>query len=290
AEEPKKRFNALFKAIEFDRRDIVSVLLQRGAQVNYHNTFGVTPLMLAAQLGRKEIVDLLLQKKADVNAASIIGYTPLFFALEFGRPEIAQVLIEAGAHADQADKYNRSVLAAAAAKGYSQIVEQLVQKGADVNVKSEKGETAISLANKNAFTDVVVFLLKHGADSTGVKIAADSTAQDSTLTQKEKDAVVEETVAVVPPEPIGGLEAIQKRLRYPKKAKEAGLQGTIKLEVTVTRVAQIKSIKIIETFGDRECEKAAETACRNTRWKPAKKGKKSVEGTAVVTLEFKLEP
>lgn len=284
----KQRYNALLKAVEYNHIDIVELLLSRGAKVNYSNTFGVTPLMVAAQKGHQAIVELLLSKKADVNAKTLIDYTPLFYALEFNQPEIAILLLDAGANAQDADKYKKSALMSAAGGGYTNLVQLLIEKGADVNAKTDKGETALAVANKKKYTDIVTFLIEKGADTTGVKIAVDSTALAAKDSLKETPTA-EAEVALTPPEPIGGLEGIQKRLRYPKKAKDAGIEGEITLEVIITKIAQIKSIKIIKSFNNKECEKAAETAVRATRWKVAKRGKKTAEGSTTITLQFKLD-
>ncbi|MDZ7316226.1 MAG: TonB family protein [candidate division KSB1 bacterium] len=287
-EEPKRRFNALLKAIEYGHSEIVELLLDKGADVNYRNVYGVTPLMAASQYGHARIVDLLLSRKARVNDASLIGYTALIYAVEFNQPDIALMLLNAGADVKAADIRGRTALMIAAANGQTDLVQLLVEKGAPLNAQSEKGETALTLANKKEYSDIVTFLIEKGADTTGVKIKVDSTkavVKESTEGQKEK----EPEATLTPPEPIGGMEGIQKRLKYPKKAREAGVEGEITLEVTVTRYAQIKSVKILKSFGDKECEKAAEAAVRATRWKPAKRGKKIVDGTAVVTLQFKID-
>ena len=287
-EDPKRRYNALMKAAEHNRLAVVELLVSKGAQVNYRNTFGVTPLMAAAQKGHAEIVEFLLSKKADVNAATLIGYTALTYALDFDQPDIADMLLEAGANVKVTDNRNRTALMHAAGQGYADIVRRMVEKGADINAKAETGETALLLANNKTFTDIVSYLIEKGADTTGVKIAVDSTSAE---TAEEQAAAIakESEEPLTPPEPIGGVEGVQKRLRYPKKARDAGAQGEVTLEVTITRIAQIKSIKIVQSFDNKDCDKAAETAVRNTRWKPAKRGKKTVEGTATITLSFKLD-
>jgi TonB family protein len=287
-EDSKQRYNALLKAVEFNHIDIVELLLSRGTPVNYHNTYGITPLMAAAQKGHRAIVELLLSRKAEVNAKTLIDYTPLLYALEFNQPEIVVMLLDAGANAKDADNYNKSALMSAAGMGNADLVQLLIEKGADVNAKTDKGETALAVANKKKFTGIVTFLIEKGADTTGVKIAVDSTAQVAEDSLK-KTSTAEVEIAVTPPEPVGGLESIQKRLRYPKKAKEAGVEGEITLEVTINRIAQIKSIKIVKSFNNKECEKAAENAVRATRWKVAKKGKKTVEASTTIILQFKLD-
>ena len=51
-----------------DRESIVSLLVEKGADVNAKNIDGKTPLHKACEYGNEAIVSLLLEKGADVNA------------------------------------------------------------------------------------------------------------------------------------------------------------------------------------------------------------------------------
>ena len=57
---------------------------------------GHTPLHRAAQKSRKEIVELLIAKGADVNAKDNQGITPLDSAIQFNHPETANLLRKHG--------------------------------------------------------------------------------------------------------------------------------------------------------------------------------------------------
>ena len=166
----------------------------------------------------------------------------------------------------------------AASKGYSDLVASLVEKGADVNVQNEKKQTAAVLAQTHKFDDIVDFLLKSGADSTGL-VFPDTT----------KAKIAKSDLYDTPPTPIGGMAAVQKRLRYPKKARDAGLEGVITINATVDRRGRVGKTKVVKSFGDANCEKAAIRAIKNTRWKAAKKGKKSVEAPIDVDVTFSLK-
>jgi ankyrin repeat protein len=58
---------ALFMATLKDRVDVVKFLIQKGAQVNVQNRYGVSPLLLCAESGNYELVQALAQAGADVN-------------------------------------------------------------------------------------------------------------------------------------------------------------------------------------------------------------------------------
>ena len=80
----------------------VSLLLEKGAEVNARSTDGLTPLMAAAgKSSTPEIVQLLLEKGAEVNARNTHGMTPLTIAamnpFRESAAEMEQLLKAAGA-------------------------------------------------------------------------------------------------------------------------------------------------------------------------------------------------
>lgn len=66
----------LHLATYFGHREVMDVLLHRGADVNAVNDNGDTPLHKAAFIGREDIVMLLLQNNADVNIINGEGRLP----------------------------------------------------------------------------------------------------------------------------------------------------------------------------------------------------------------------
>ena len=61
-------------------KEIVELLIAKGAEVNTKDMNGVTPLYSAAGKGHREIAELLISKGADVNAKDRHGNTPLYYA------------------------------------------------------------------------------------------------------------------------------------------------------------------------------------------------------------------
>ena len=278
----KNEYNALFKAAEHNRLPTTERLLDYGADINYRNIFGMTPLLIATQKGHYEMVELLLERGADIQATSIIGKTPLLLALEFQHPDIANLLLEAGTDVNQVDTYNHSPLTFAAIFGYSDLVSSLVEMGADLNLKTKDDKTAALLAQEKEHMEIVQFLLEHGADTTGIVLPDTSSG--------EFEQLVDTTAYDKPPEPIGGLQAIQKRLRIPKRARDEGLSGTVIINVMVDQNGRVRETEVMESFDDEDCNKAAERAIRNTRWRAAKVGRKTVEGWVTIPVEFNVEP
>jgi ankyrin repeat protein len=143
-------------AIALGRVDIVSLLLQHGADANgssepdssptviYSSTKATTPLIVAIRKGNIEAVNMLLKAGADPNMTAKGTYsteTPLHVAAgcKEDRSEIARILIDNGASVDAVDKssptYEETPLHAAVSTRSLKTVKLLLEKGADVNFR-----------------------------------------------------------------------------------------------------------------------------------------------------------
>jgi Ankyrin repeats (3 copies) len=91
---------ALLSAIKANDADKALQLLQQGASPDAVDPrYGYTALMLAVRLNNREIVTALLQAGADVNARAKDGWTALMFSANCGDAGvgIAEMLLKAGA-------------------------------------------------------------------------------------------------------------------------------------------------------------------------------------------------
>jgi ankyrin repeat protein len=61
------------------------------------NEFGSSLLQIAIRYGQMEIFNFLLEKGADINFVDRVGWTPLMECVVDSKPEFAKVLIEKGA-------------------------------------------------------------------------------------------------------------------------------------------------------------------------------------------------
>ena len=115
---------------------IVSLLIDRGANVNIPSNDGWTPLMWAALVasssykrhaGHHEVVKILLKcKDLNINAQNRYGWTALYVAAMKGEShEIVELLLAAGADATITDRQGRSPLDRAKLKGRMRIVALL---------------------------------------------------------------------------------------------------------------------------------------------------------------------
>ncbi|CAM9810883.1 unnamed protein product, partial [Sphacelaria rigidula] len=78
------RQSPLYFAVKRGHGDVALALIRAGADVNYMNAAGWTPLMRATADGRADLVNNLLLSGAMVNARSKEGSRPLHYAVENG--------------------------------------------------------------------------------------------------------------------------------------------------------------------------------------------------------------
>jgi len=147
--------------------DVLSVLIQAGADVNAMSYYGETPLMLAAEHNENpDVLSVLIQAGADVNAKNPKeDSTPLMDAARRNKnPEVLSVLIRAGAEVNEKDIVGSTPLMWAAGDNSAEILNVLIQAGADVNAKSDAGWTPLMEAAWQNSAEVLNALIKAGAE------------------------------------------------------------------------------------------------------------------------------
>lgn len=118
-------YSALSFHTEGKRKEIVALLLERGAQPDFGSSAGHTPLMVAARAGSQEIMGLLIDKGAQVNAQSDSGWSPLHNAAYWGRGPVIHYLLAQGADKSLRDNRMNTASDIAAKENYPRIAELL---------------------------------------------------------------------------------------------------------------------------------------------------------------------
>jgi glyoxylase-like metal-dependent hydrolase (beta-lactamase superfamily II) len=128
-----------------------------------------TPLHFAAQAGFKEIVELLIEKGADVNAKNIANEIPLHYAAAMRHKEVVDLLIARGAMLNSGTLDGSTPLHYAANLGNSETIRVLIEKGADINCRNRNGLTPLDLAYEFDQNEIVQLLISKGGSYTPVK-------------------------------------------------------------------------------------------------------------------------
>jgi serine/threonine-protein phosphatase 6 regulatory ankyrin repeat subunit B len=177
-------------------QEVITLLVKTKLNANSVNSYGETPLMLAASEGYLSIVKNLIAHDADINRAADNGEQALHFALRAKHTLIAAYLLN---HTDTVKQKNQLPLALrlasknglliivehlltykfnfdevngyfyaaihyAASYGFLKIVKTLHQHNVDLNLQGMNNETPIYFAAINGHDRVVEYLIRNGVD------------------------------------------------------------------------------------------------------------------------------
>ncbi|CAH8664748.1 unnamed protein product [Dicrocoelium dendriticum] len=145
----------------------VRLLLEHGSDINAHiETNRNTALTLACFQGRHAVVSLLVERKANIEHRAKTGLTPLMEAASGDYVDVGVILLEHGADVNAAPvpSSRDTALTIAADKGNVKFVNLLLEKGAIVEARNKKGATSLWLASNGGHLEVVQSLIQYNAD------------------------------------------------------------------------------------------------------------------------------
>jgi len=93
--------------------------------------------------------------------------------------------------------------------------------------------------------------------------------------------------ADVMPELIGGLESIQKRIKYPEEAIKNKIEGTVYVMAYINENGGIDFVEVVKGIGY-GCDEEAMKAVAQAKFTPAYSQGKPVKTRVVIPIRFKL--
>jgi ankyrin repeat protein len=209
---PNNGETALFTPVRWHQFEILTMLIQAGADVNHRNRDGNTPLVIAEFANDSEMVKFLKANGAKLDSPN----EEIFFAASDGDVVALQRMITVGVKARShtwsyrfSFKHQRAVkrlewstsivnqpygggntpLMAAAQNGQTAAVKVLIAAGANLNSIDSGHDTALMLAIKSAHISTIFALLDAGADPTIVDLGGGSTLLEASLYIDDPDLV-----------------------------------------------------------------------------------------------------
>jgi ankyrin repeat protein len=132
----------------------VKVLLDYGASVDDRGRYTLTALHYAVRGGKVPLIKLLLERGADANALDGFGLTPLL-QLSKTRSKadpipVMELLFASGANVDARDENQGTLLMYFARRGNAEAAQWLLAHGADRTACNKSGKTAADIGRRHA--------------------------------------------------------------------------------------------------------------------------------------------
>ncbi|XP_040607804.1 ankyrin-2 isoform X43 [Mesocricetus auratus] len=143
--------------------NMVKLLLDRGGQIDAKTRDGLTPLHCAARSGHDHVVELLLERGAPLLARTKNGLSPLHMAAQGDHVECVKHLLQHKAPVDDVTLDYLTALHVAAHCGHYRVTKLLLDKRANPNARALNGFTPLHIACKKNRIKVMELLVKYGA-------------------------------------------------------------------------------------------------------------------------------
>ncbi|XP_024140600.1 ankyrin-3 isoform X18 [Oryzias melastigma] len=143
--------------------NMVRLLLERGSKIDARTKDGLTPLHCAARSGHEQVVEMLLNRGAPILSKTKNGLSPLHMATQGDHLNCVQLLLHHDVPVDDVTNDYLTALHVAAHCGHYKVAKVIVDKKANPNAKALNGFTPLHIACKKNRVKVMELLLKHGA-------------------------------------------------------------------------------------------------------------------------------
>uniref|UniRef100_A0A8C5I7C4 Histone-lysine N-methyltransferase EHMT1-like n=1 Tax=Gouania willdenowi TaxID=441366 RepID=A0A8C5I7C4_GOUWI len=137
-------FTALHLSAKLGHYDVVHHLLSKASKdINLQDDGGWTPITWAIEYKHKELVQLLLAKGADVNIRDKEENVSLHWAALSGCDDIAQALLDARCDLNAVNVHGDTPLHVAARENHLECVMLFLSRGSDVLQRNRDGDTPL---------------------------------------------------------------------------------------------------------------------------------------------------
>ena len=153
---------AIKSPIVESRINMMKLLIDNKANINYTDENGFNPLNIAIESGNMELTKFLITNGANVNSLMQDGVSLIGYAIAQNNMDLLQILIENGANVNytNGDSWADTPLKTASRLGLDNVVRILLSRNADINAVDMNGNTALHTAALNSQLSVVKLLLE----------------------------------------------------------------------------------------------------------------------------------
>ena len=146
--------------------------------------------------------------------------------------------------------------------------------------------------NDKSIDELVLNTIKNWKYKPGVKNGKNIKSQMPMILWFETNIPINEedfsTMVENMPGPIGGMFAIQEKIKYPEIAKRAGIQGKVIIQTFIDENGNVAHAKVLTGIGG-GCDEMAIDAVKKTKFNPGIQNGKPVKVQVTIPIVFKLQ-
>ena len=144
-----------------DMDEAVSVLVDRGMDIDRRDGLGKTPLHHAVVKGSGAVAKIILERGANPDIKDRWGRIPLHYAI-FNNDKSTLKLLVRAVNANRQNHEGETAIHYAVRYRKTTLAEALLERNdIDLDLKDCRGNTALSMARKRGFDDMVELLESH---------------------------------------------------------------------------------------------------------------------------------
>jgi ankyrin repeat protein len=157
--------SALLWAAERGQEATAQKSLKAKANIQATDEDDEAPLLLAVKKEHRQVVKLLVDKGAEVNAQGGFYGNALQAASSNSHGVVVKMLLDKGAEVNAQGRDYGNALQAASSNSHEAVVKMLLDKGAEANAQGGDYGNALQAASSNSHEAVVKMLMAWGAKS-----------------------------------------------------------------------------------------------------------------------------
>lgn len=136
--------------------EVLRYIIKKGGNVNQPNKMGLYPLHLAGK--RQNLVSILIEEGADLEVCTRNGMTPLSDSISKRRKNITDILLKAGAEVNTVNYMGWTPLHYAAVNGATDTIKDLVSRGGDLSSVTLDGKSVLDTAKDSNKAETYTFI------------------------------------------------------------------------------------------------------------------------------------
>lgn len=153
----------LFDAIDNElAEEIIELALNQGADINFKDKDGDTPLLYATQSRKDLAAKLLINRGANINEVNDLGLNALMYATNSDSYDLVLLLLSKGANVNFKDKNGNTALTFAVRSNNVRMVKLLIDKTDKSIVDSYLPDAFNTALYDNQNAEILSILISHG--------------------------------------------------------------------------------------------------------------------------------